>query len=814
MSSRVLKVAASGPKEQAYQIEQSIMLDDGDDAHLERTPSSAGNRKKWTQSFWIKLNDSGDGYFGLYGFPGGSAVSWYNGLPYIQSDGNLSYLDNYGAGGYGGFSNGYVTFTTAMKDSSAWYHIVFIYNTEESTSTNRMKVFSNGVQCGTVTNTTYPAQNFEGTINTTALHTINQVQDGYYGSVQLAEYHFLDGRASLPAEFGETDDATGQWIPKEYEGGNYGTNGFYLKFASGAIGTDSSGNGNNLTTTNLANSDVVIDSPTNNFATFNPLDSGSNITLSQGNLRSSGSGWGDTFSTIKIPHTGKWYIELYLVADGNLYFGLWTDNYTDTDAGQGYGTGKQFTHSGSVSGGASGGYISGGTSTGDIVSMAVDCDAGKLYWAIDGTWGSSGNPATGANPGLTFTATDNYKINMAGASGHQTVINFGQNGTFNGTKTAQGNADGGGIGDFYYAPPSGFKALCSTNLPTPAVKNGTDHFNTVIYTGSDDDSVSRNVTGVGFQPDLVWIKKRNGASHHVLVDAVRGDEKALNTSQDAAEVDDAYGVEAFLTDGFTVREHATAGGQVNTGTLVSWNWKAGGSTSANTSGDINSTVSVNNTAGFSIVTYTGNRTGAGVSTVGHGLSSAPKVVITKSRSNATNWWMQHPSTTSASHLLRINEQDQPAAQDDKSSNGTLSRPTSTVFGTNWTDGLGTNGHTMVAYCWAEVEGYSKFGSFRGNGNANGPFVYTGFRPAYLMIKKITATGRYVTFDTVRNTYNPSLTILGLNSTYAESTWSGWGTDILSNGFKLKTTETEVNANNQTMIYMAFAEAPVKYANAR
>ena len=813
MSSRVLKVAASGPKEQAYQIEQSIILDAGDDAHLERTPSSAGNRKKWTQSFWIKLNSYGDNYLGIYGFPGGSAASWYNGLPYFVDDGNLNYLDNYGAGGYGGISNGYVTFTTAIKDRSAWYHIVMIYNTEESTSTNRIKVFRNGVQCGTVSNTTYPPQNFQGTINTTALHTINQTQDSYYGSVQLAEYHFLDGRASLPAEFGETDDDTGQWIPKEYEGGNYGTNGFYLKFASGAIGTDSSGNGNNLTTTNLANSDVVIDSPTNNFATFNALDNGSNVTLSQGNLRSSGSGWGDTFSTIKVPHTGKWYVELYLVADGNLYFGLWTDNYTDTDASQDYGTGKQFTHAGSVSGGASGGYISGGTSTGDIVSMAVDCDAGKLYWAVDGTWGSSGNPATGANPGLTFTATDNYKIIMAGASGHQTVINFGQNGTFNGTKTAQGNADGGGIGDFYYAPPSGFKALCTKNLDTPTIKNGTDHFNTVLWTGNETED--RAITGVGFAPDLVWLKSRNYAYWPQVHDNVRGTSGGVLYPSSTAAEDSTYSLVSIDSDGFTVmKDQANDGQNDQDKTYVAWNWKAGGSTSANTAGDINSTVSVNNTAGFSIVTYTGNRTGAGVSTVGHGLSSAPKVVITKSRSNVTNWWMQHPSTTSASHLLLINEQDQPAAQDDKSSNGTLSRPTSTVFGTNWTDGLGTNGHTMVAYCWAEVEGYSKFGSFRGNGNANGPFVYTGFRPAYLMIKKITATGRYVTFDTKRNTLNPSTTILGLNSTYAESTWSGWGTDILSNGFKLKTTETEVNANNQTMIYMAFAEAPFKYANAR
>jgi hypothetical protein len=592
---------------------------------------------------------------------------------------------------------------------------------------------------------------------------------------------------------------------------------------------DHSGKDSHFQADNITVNNVMLDTPTNNFNTLNPLNKGSYVDLVQGNLTCKGNtdadaGW--AHSTMAMT-SGKWYAESRIdtvsnwaptaisisdiISSGpnNLTSALYA-NYASgaRQAGASEEYGSTFTEQSGMDTGSA-------LSAGAIISCAVDMDNKKLFFAIDGTYLGSGNPATGANPTFTWSIDTEmvFSTQQAFASPSQSTYNFGQNGTFCGGTTAGGNADGNGYGDFKYSVPSGFLALCTKNLSTPTIKNGTDHFNTVIYTGSDNDAVSQSVTGVGFQPDLVWIKKRNAASHHVLVDAVRGDEKALNTSQDAAEVDDSYGVESFGTDGFTVREHATAGGQVNTGTLVAWNWKANGSGSANTAGDINSTVSVNSTAGFSIVTYTGNRTGAGVSTVGHGLSSAPKVVVTKSRSNATNWWMQHPSTTSASHLLRINEQDQPAAQDDKSSNGTLSRPTSTVFGTNWTDGLGTNGHTMVAYCWAEVEGYSKFGSFTGNGNANGPFVHTGFRPAYLMIKKITATGRYVTFDTVRNPYNESYSILGLNSTYAESTWSGWSTDILSNGFKVYTSETEVNLNAATMIYMAFAEAPFKYANA-
>ena len=260
---------------------------------------------------------------------------------------------------------------------------------------------------------------------------------------------------------------------------------------------------------------------------------------------------------------------------------------------------------------------------------------------------------------------------MYGNSGTQNDLNFGQNGTFNGTVTAQGNADGNGYGNFYYSPPTGFLALCTKNLPEPAVKKSTEYFNPIIYTGSDDDSVSQSVTGVGFQPDLVWIKKRSGAAHSVLTDAVRGVTKALNSSQDAAEVDDTYGVTAFGTDGFTVREQASAGGQVNTGTLVSWNWKANGSGSSNTDGSINTTAtSANTTSGFSIGTYTGE---GGVKTVGHGLGKAPECILVKCRSDAIDWCVYFGDPTDS---LTLNDA---AARDDNDNRWNDTAPTSTVF---------------------------------------------------------------------------------------------------------------------------------------
>ena len=345
---------------------------------------------------------------------------------------------------------------------------------------------------------------------------------------------------------------------------------------------------------------------------------------------------------MKVPFTGKWYWELANTTDGNGYFGIWTDNYTDTDASQDYGTGKQATSPGNLSGVS--GYFSSAWSSGDIIAMAVDCDNGKLWWSKNGTWGSSGNPATGANQGLTFTATDGWNIILAGASGFVANINFGQNGTFTGTKTAQGNADGAGVGNFYYAPPSGFKALCSKNLPTPAVRP-TEHFKTILYTGTGNTDY--DITGVGFQPDLNWIKKRSEADNHVITDAVRGAGKVIKSEANTAEADWTDYVGPFLADGIRLND-VQQGDAVNESgqTYVMWNWKAGGGAgSSNTDGTLNTTTtSVNTAAGISMGTYTGE---GGVKTVGHGLGKVPALIMLKSRSHDIDWCIYHKGAASS-----------------------------------------------------------------------------------------------------------------------------------------------------------------------
>jgi len=809
MSRTAHKLLAASGGEDAYEIEQSIVLDNVDDAHLEITPSSAGNQRTWTQSFWMKLLSYGDNYMGIYGFPGGSAVSYYNGLPYFNTDGNLNFLDNYGAGTYGG---PYVTFATSLKDRSAWYHIVVIFDTTESTESNRIKVFRNNVQCSAVTNLTWPSLNWQGTINSTVLHTINQTQDSYYGNMQLAEYHFIDGTARAASDFAETDSDTGQWIPKEYEGGSYGTNGFYLKFVSGALGTDSSGEGNNLTASNLANADVMPDSPTNNFSTLNAL-ANTMGTLSQGNLKIVSANNSDAcYSTIGVT-SGKWYWEVGvtdIISGGGHFIGV--GNAPDVIAGAAWysaGVLGILTHNGNKINngwGTTAAYV-GAASDGDIISVALDMDNGKMWVARNGTWGNSGDPAAGSNSFVdgTYALPSGHVMPIIGRGGSYNetyIFNFGQNGTFNGTETAQGNADGGGIGNFYYSPPSGFKALCSQNLPTPTIKKPTDYFNTVLYTGN---SSSQNITGVGHQPDLVWLKNRNesGGYPNLLYDAVRGVNNAIRSDDTAAEADrTGDGVSAFLSDGFTL---PGGGWESNAGgSYVAWNWKAGGSGSANNSGDINATVSANTTAGFSIVKWTANDSDK--DTIAHGLGVQPAVVIYKTLDTVVNWYLMTDKIDGTDDYLYLNTT---AAKQDNNT-GTYGWQTSSTI-TNWDFGSSE----MIAYCFAEVEGFSKFGNYTGNGAADGPFINCGFRPAFVIFRPIAVGNYWLILDNKRDPFNDDAPQrLYSNVTDAETTYSQTKVDFLSNGFKINGTYGDTNVSGGTILYMAWAESPFKYANAR
>jgi hypothetical protein len=334
----------------------------------------------------------------------------------------------------------------------------------------------------------------------------------------------------------------------------------------------------------------------------------------------------------------------------------------------------------------------------------------------------------------------------------------------------------------------------------PTIVKGSDHMQAVLYTGT---GATQTISGLDFQPDLVWIKSRSAATDHKLTDAVRGVTKALVSNSTAAETTDTTGITAFTSTGFTLGANSTYN---NSGaTYVAWCWKAGGSTSSNTNGSITSSVSVNASAGFSVVTYTGtNVSGA---TIGHGLGVAPSLIIIKNRTSAEAWPVYHRSVGATKYLVL----NTTAAEATSSTPWNNTAPTSTVFSLgNW-NALNENGSNHVAYCWTPIAGYSAFGSYTGNSSTDGPFVYTGFRPRFIMTKPAGDVGAWVINDTARDTYNVSQNYLLANSSDAQG--SLVGIDILSNGFKPRGASYN-NPNGISVIYMAFAENPLKNALAR
>ena len=325
------------------------------------------------------------------------------------------------------------------------------------------------------------------------------------------------------------------------------------------------------------------------------------------------------------------------------------------------------------------------------------------------------------------------------------------------------------------------------------INKSTEHFNTKLYTG--DGSSSRNITGVGFQPDLLWIKNRNLAQSHFLFDAVRGVSKAIFSNTTSSESTQATTQTAFLSDGFTVGNDAASNGNGNG--IVAWNWKANGSGSANTSGTVNSTVSVNSTSGFSIVSWTHN--GSANYTVGHGLGTTPKMILAKTTSSSANWDIYHANITSGNRLIL------------NSTGGQVSGywGANTVNNNTFSVGsaLASNGTTMIAYCFVEKQGFSKTAVYTGNGNADGAFIYTGFKPAFVMIKHYTGGGNdWIIKDNKSPGSNVTTKILFPNADYSEG--NGAYIDLLSNGFKLRNDEGNSNDDGTVYLYLAFGQSLV------
>lgn len=349
----------------------------------------------------------------------------------------------------------------------------------------------------------------------------------------------------------------------------------------------------------------------------------------------------------------------------------------------------------------------------------------------------------------------------------------------------------------------------------PAITKPNQHFDATLYTGTGSNGLA--VTNGGFQPDLIWLKSRNNTYYHNLLDSVRGAGVRLFSNLTDAESDNDC-QSSFDSNGFTL--NADSGGVNNsTTTYVAWQWKGGGTAVTNTSGTITSQVSANPTAGFSIVAWTGN--GSNSATVGHGLGAVPAMIICKERSASGEYWhVKHKNLTSTYNLfLNVSNAETSAASVGDGVLGDLNSSTTFGFATAGSPGnvvaVNENGVTNIAYCWAEISGYSKFGSFTGNGSTDGPFVYLGFRPAFLMIKRTNSGDSWFMYDNKREPFNTNDSYINANTSSAEDTNNNTiPIDFVSNGFKNRGTSTGINGNGSTYIYMAFAEAPFKYSNGR
>ena len=776
-----------------HSIGQSLRFEDGDSPRLTRTPSSAGNRKTWTFSAWVKRGNISAGQFLFQAYDGAS--SRRSGIKFNSND-TIAWDQG------GNASSGLIDTVAVYRDVSSFYHIVGVADYSNGTAGNRAKIYVNGV-LQTVT-TSDDFENADGLINSTNEHSISFTSSNFFDGY-MAEVHFIDGTALGPDSFGETKD--GIWVPKNVSGLTYGTNGFHLDFAdSSSIGNDVSGQNNDFAVSGLVASDVVLDSVTNNFATLNGVHpNAATGNFSEGNLRSyqDQSPYTDFYATFAVS-AGKWYWEAR--AAGTAIQQIWgfsrEDALTTANGGAVSGTtGYAYFRFGSFARERANGSNANASGTlsvaaGDVIGLALNLDDNEVKFYKNGTLEHT---ITGVQDG-TYYPFVCYQMNQ---NRLEQRVNFGQDSTFAGLESAGGNSDDNGIGDFAQSPISGHLAICSANLPEPSIISGEDYFNTVLYAGDGSNGLA--ITGVNFQPNWTWIKHRTISANHELHDSVRGAGKRLFSNDVAAE-GDVGTVSSFDSDGFTVsRNSAYDGTNQNAKTFVSWNWLAGGSASLNENGTVDSQVSANTEAGFSIATFTG---GAAGYTVGHGLTKAPEIIFTFNRTD--DGGAHYVFTTAVDGTIDYFSLNASTAKN----NDPFSMPafTNTVFSLDNDYGMDA-GDNCVAYCFHSVEGFSKVGVYRGNGNADGTYVHTGFRPAWVMVKSHDNSRNWTIYDNKRTPYNLMNGHLHPNASVEEQ-FNEDELDFLSNGFKFRTNEADSNFNNFNYLYLCFAEQPFKYSNAR
>lgn len=653
----------------------------------------------------------------------------------------------------------HMTSTAVFRDPTAWLDICV--GVDATLASNRVTIEVNGIDItASFTVTTALALNNISlsylcpTAGTYVAGIGFRSPNLYYYDGYLASVIIVDGQKLPATNFGRISADTGQWVPKNYTG-TYGTNGFRLDFSDSAnLGSDSSGNGNNWTLNGgITSANQYTDTPTNNYCVLNPLVYVTNLAYSQGNLKvvsSTGTGTRCTLGSVSVS-TGKWYWENTLLNAG-CSFGV-ASAVVNTLAGLGFDAygwayswniGQKYNNNVLADYGAA-------FTLGDVIGVALDMDAGTLSFYKNGV--SQGVAFSGLTGDLFPAVSD-----ASGAVSASMTSNFGQR-------------------PFTYAPPAGFKSLCTANLPTPAIIKPSQHFQTLLDTGAN---IKTNLAAL-FSNYFNWIKDRANTNNHQLVDTVRGAAAVLQSNTTAVET--TYTAPA--------------------GSSVGWAWNIDSVAVANNAGTISSQVSANVLAGQSVVTYTG--TGANA-TVGHGLSKAPELVIVKSREALRNWTVFHASV-GATKWLELNgtgaEQTGAAIW-----NNTV--PTSSVFSVGTSQNVNF-AEDYLALCFHSVEGYSKVGKYTGNGLADGTFVDCGFKPAFILVKRTDAASSWWITDSARNPSNVASLNLYPESSAVEGA-AGCPFDLLAAGFKARSATYNVSAAKY--IFIAFAEVPAKYSLAR
>ena len=807
----------------SYTIDNSLMSDI-DGSWVRATLGTPTSQKKATYSMWFKRSeiDPNLAFVGIYA-PSPSTDYLSARCVRSQFTGAFNFSSRI-AGANAGLANS----DSIQIDPAMWYHFVMAVDTTQSTSTNRIRWYLNGEELPIDSeNRTHMTQNADLAYFGSGSYIY--VGSGPYDwSGYVAETYFIDGQQLDPTAFGEYDDS-GIWKPKAYTG-SYGNNGFFLEFKNSSdFAEDSGPNSLTIETNNLDSTHSATDTPTNSFATFNVM---SNTNATYGVTAYVGSGiangathwqdadtntWSSNISTLGVKN-GKWYAEFsnigsecmagVTIQENNGYY---LNNYigqrSDTEhPGIAYYGSNGYKYYNATSGTYGSTYT-----TTDVIGVALDMDNGYVYFSKNGTWQNSGDPTSGSSGtgGLAIPTSLRASMNHWGIG----VSKYNNNklvkanwGGLPGFTISSGNADANGYGNFEYAPPSGYYAMCTKNIAEfdpPAVDDPSAYFQISKWSGTGSTQSITHDGNSDMQPDFVWIKQTSGAENNIYFDSTRGAEKGLLTDSNASETTYNSSLTSFNSDGFTL---GTSNAVNGSGSFVSWAWKAnGGTTSTNSDGDIDSLVQVNTDAGFSIVRYNPSNTTS--RNIGHGLGQIPGMIWIRNRSKLedTICWLRSEGNGG----WRINSN----AAYNTATSTLINGATSSTF--NVGSDLSVNGNYtalgFIAYCFVEKEGFSKFGMYHGNGEADdhGPFIYTGFKPAFVLIKYASSSAQGIVLDDERPGYNEYDASNRLFPALAQAESRSQDViTMLSTGFQIRSIDLDYNTENGRYLYWAFAAHPM------